>query len=340
MARVVFPIGLQKNWINKIVEKNNLDVIQIAKICKVNPRTIRDWRREKFTIPKKIVDLLANKFSIKPPNNLKLVDDYWYAIKNCKKGALRKLELYGPPGTPEGRIKGGHISQLLRKQNPEKYKNCNLRKGYVWPSESNNLAELMGILLGDGGISHDQVKITLNWFVEKEYVEYVCCLVKKLFCEAPKILFYKNPHVKVCNVTLSGIAVVEFLIKVGLGRGNKVKRQVRVPNWVTKNLEYSKETLKGLVDTDGGIFYHKHKNNNGKDYYNVGLTFTNRSKPLLDFVWKTLTKLGFHAKLAGDGVYLYRIGEVLKYEQVVKFSNSHHTQRLKDFLEKKNIGGV
>lgn len=70
-------------------------------------------------------------------------DDFWYVTKGARKGALRRLELYGDLGTPEGRRKGGINSQLRRKENPEKYRllGCNLRKKFKIEKSSIEFAE-------------------------------------------------------------------------------------------------------------------------------------------------------------------------------------------------------
>ena len=334
MPRVKFGSGQQKLWILEVLVKSGLTLSELTSKCGFNRRTLNGWKNEETTIPKSAGDLIALKTGISLPSNAQILKDYWNSSTSGRIAAYKRIELYGPPGTRESRAKGGRVSQIRRKQHPENYRNCKIRKEYVWPQESEDLAELTGILLGDGGISYDQIKISLNGSVEKEYVQYVSQLINELFHEHPKIFAYKDPLVKVCNVTLSGIALVEFFIRIGLGRGNKVRRQVCVPEWITKNLSYSIAALRGLIDTDGGVFYHDHKIN-GKSYYNIGLTFTSRSRPLLDFVQETLLKIGLHAKLSGDGVYLYRIGEVLEYERIVKFGNTHHIERLKNFSEQK-----
>ena len=53
----------------------------------------------------------SSKKQLKPCND----------AKGASKGGIKHLALYGPPGTPEGRKKGGHISQVRRKEHPEQY---------------------------------------------------------------------------------------------------------------------------------------------------------------------------------------------------------------------------
>lgn len=310
--------------------------MQLAKLCAVSDRTIRDWRREKFTISLGATKIIEHKLNYSIPDDIKYLDDFWYGLKGAKKGGLRHIELYGSPGTLEGRIKGGHISQVNRKAHPELYPRCNLTKNIFVSEKDQHLAELVGIILGDGGLTHDQLKVTLNKRDESEYIKFVEKLLTKIFKEKPHLYQYKNKNVNVCNLALSGVKLIEFLESVGVFSGNKVLRQVNVPDWIINNNVYSVACLRGLIDTDGGIYYHKHSVN-GKVYDNLGLTFTNHSRPLVLFVHRTLVGLGFSAKLVPDGVYLYRQNEVVKYAQIVKFHNFHHEIRLKTFLNRKGV---
>ena len=107
MGRVIFRKGEQRRWIDQILEKSGVCLEDIATMVKVSSRTVRDWRREKFSISDMAVQLWSDKFDLPFPDRIKRVSDYWYAVKGARKGAFRKMELYGPPGTSEGRKKGG-----------------------------------------------------------------------------------------------------------------------------------------------------------------------------------------------------------------------------------------
>ncbi|OGD83776.1 hypothetical protein A2572_01000 [Candidatus Collierbacteria bacterium RIFOXYD1_FULL_40_9] len=67
-------------------------------------------------------------------------------------------------GGGQGRSKGGVNSQINRRVNPIHYRNlgCNVAKESVTPKHSELLAETVGVILGDGGITNNQLKITLN----------------------------------------------------------------------------------------------------------------------------------------------------------------------------------
>lgn len=336
MTRAIFLNNEQSAWIEKIAEKSKFSNNELAEICEVSGKTFRDWRRGKFTISGKALLKLSKTFDEPIPSTVKNVDNFWYVEKGARKGALRRLEIYGPPGTMEGRKKGGRNSQINRKLHPELYPNCLLRKNFSFPQKSNELAELVGIILGDGGITGWQLKIYLNKETEPEYVEYVAELIVFLFKEPPKKYYFGGASQKVCVLCLGGISLIEFLDQIGLKIGNKVSLQVGVPKWILENRNYSIACLRGLVDTDGCIYSHKHITK-GFPCFNYGLTLTNHSKPLLNFAHSVLLKEGFTSRIKEHAVYLYRQKEVEKYFDIIGSHNQHHLREFENILEKKKL---
>lgn len=270
--------------------------------------------------------------------SFKILPDYWSTEKAAKRGGRATAGKHGGPGTMEGRRKGGKESQLKRKLFPELYQNCNLRKIIKIPHKSSELAEFFGIFLGDGGISNaSQITITFNKKNDRGYSCKVKKIIKNLFGIIPAI--YKLSSSKSENVirlVVSSANLVDFLEKNGIRKGNKVRNQVDVPPWIKKNLEFSKSCLRGLVDTDGGVYYHRHISNGCKSL-NIGLCFTNKSVPLLNFVKKTLERLNFNPKVSSGGynIFLYREPEVLRYEKEIDFRNSYQKERIMKYSKMK-----
>jgi len=93
--------------------------------------------------------------------------------------------------------------------------------------ENFDLAEFIGIMLGDGHLAKKYLAVTLNGVDEKEYVNYVITLFKKIFIVEP---FIHNPkNNKAIQIRSSYIGILEELRRLGLKTGNKVKHQVDVP---------------------------------------------------------------------------------------------------------------
>lgn len=268
------------------------------------------------------------------PTRFKILEPYWYIKKYAKRGASARQKLYGLLGNKETRQKGGLISQQRRRENPEKYRllGCIVRKNLKRsPKPCIDLAELLGIILGDGGITNNQIRITLNRKTDKDYAIFVRQLIYKIFGEYPTI----SKRESVLDLTLSGVNLVEALENLGLKRGNKVLNQVAIPEWILSNNEYSRVCIRGLVDTDGGLYFHHHTTK-GIKYFNIGLTFTNHSKPLIHGVYKTLIKNGFSPSLVKNKrIYIYNLEEIKRYFKVIGSNNPKHIKRLNFFLNRR-----
>lgn len=342
MARVKFKKGLQTKFLDSCFNSSKLSWLEIAKKMGISQRTLLDWRREKYTISQKVLNEFVRMFNKSLKNYpYKILSDYWSIEKAAKKGGETLAKKYGGPGTPAGRKKGGKNSQKKRKLFPELYQGCNLRKIINIPRKSADLAEFIGIFLGDGGFNNAfQIAISFNKENGYDYFKKVSGLIKKLF-GITSVVYKLSSKKKVIRLVVSSISLVEFLVKNKIEKGNKVKNQVDVPSWIKKNINYSKSCLRGLIDTDGGVYYHQHSNGKWKSF-NVGLCFTNKSKPLLDFVEKTLISLCFHPKRSwsGDNIFLYRESEVLRYEEEICFNNRHQSKRLKEYLKIKKGKGA
>lgn len=327
MGRIIFPKGKQSEFIYRVINNNKIKVDDLASICNVSSRTIRDWRREKFTISEKALLQLSQKYKVKIPAKIRCVADYWYVEKGARKGALRRLALYGSPGTLDGRRKGGRISQLRRKENPEKYRllKCIVRKSFCPISISTPFAEAVGIILGDGGMTDYQLKIYLDRNTDYGYCNYVKQLFKNVFGEYPKI--YDNKKQGTLELIISGINLIEKLSQVGLGKGDKVKRQVDFPMWIWDKIEYQVACVRGLMDTDGGLYFHKHWTN-GIRYRNLGLCFTSWSKPLLKSVVKVLEKHTIKLSIDNDQrIYVYNLDDIEKYLRIFGSNNPKIKQK-------------
>lgn len=344
MSRIKFKKGSQSKLLNDWRITSGLTWSEMSEKLGISQRTLLDWRKEKYTLSQSALNKIV-KFSqkrIKVPT-YKVVSDYWNIKKAAKKGGKVTAERYGGPGTLEGRIRGGKKSQKNRRLFPELYLNCNLRKVILIPKKSPELSEFIGVFLGDGGISNDfQITISFNRKNGKDYYEKIKKLIEKLFGIKPVVYTLASPVSKnVIRLIVSSVGLVEFLEKYNIKKGSKVRNQVDVPDWIKNEMEYSKSCLRGLVDTDGGVYYHQHSNGRWKSF-NIGLCFTNKSKPLLDFVEKTLVNMKFHPKRSwsGDNIFLYREAEVLRYKKEIGFSNVHQSKRLEEYLKIKRRKGA
>lgn len=333
MPRIIFKSDKQSQFLNEVKQDSGLNVDELALLCNVSPRTFRDWLRGEYTISEGALVALKNKLKIKLPDDIEIVDDYWYVTKGARKGALRRMELYGPVGTEKGRRKGGINSQLRRRENPEVYKllGCNLRKEFRINDPSILFAEASGIILGDGGITDHQLRITVSSLVDGPYATFIISLFEKVFGEKPS--WRKCSCCNSIDLTLSGVGLVEELERWGFVRGNKVKHQVDFPKWIWSDIEFQKACVRGLMDTDGGCYFHKHKSN-GLVYRNFGMCFTNKSLPIVSSVARILKLLEIKFSLVNQGtqIYIYSFIEIKKYFNLIGSNNPKNIKKFNGYL--------
>ena len=116
-------------------------------------------------------------------------------------------------------------------------------------------------------------------------------------------------------------------------KGNKVRQQVKVPNWICDSMEYSMACLRGLFDTDGSFYIDRHKHK-GKLYKSAGICFTNFSKPVLNFFADTLDNLNYHpTRSSSNHVVLRRQLEIKRFFSEIKPANDKHLKKFKNFYK-------
>ena len=197
------------------------------------------------------------------------------------------------------------------------YKNIN-HNITIPKTYSEQLAEMVGILLGDGHLSPTQVTVTLG--KKDEYVDYVCGLMGKLFNVKPKVITTKDGHYV---IYLGSARLVRWFLNMGLAF-NKVDSQVDIPSWCVKKRNFLVNTVRGLIDTDGSVY----KLRSG----NVQISFCNRSIPLLKSTRLALVSLGFFpSKISGFNIYLTRKNDLRLYFNKIGFNNKKNEKRFLEF---------
>jgi len=332
MSRIVLKKGKQKEFLDRIRDESKLEWPDIARLCNISERTLRDWRREKFHMRYESAKMLSKKNKIALRQIKKILPDYWSTKKAASIGAQKRYEIYGNPGTPEGRRKGGltTIRRFRTNISFSKIMKFKLRKPIKIPQNSAKLAEFIGIMLGDGFIKSNktQLGVTLNSDTDYEYSKYVKKLIKTLF--NLKLYVAQSAEYKYLTLLVSSKNLVEFLIKKGLKPGYKVANKVDIPAWVKLNKQYRIECLKGLMDTDGSFYSYEHKVC-GKIYKNFAICFTNYSTPLRESVYNLLKKMNFKPTIGEKRVYLHRRKEIVRYFKEISSSNPKFLRKYKSF---------
>lgn len=175
--------------------------------------------------------------------------------------------------------------------------------------QSEELAELVGVMLGDGNIFENQIKVFLD-SRDSEYVKYLKNLLASIIGFEPKEVLAKGENC--IKLYYYNKFLAEKLMELGLRRGDKIRNQVPIPQWIKDNPEYAKRCLKGLVDTDGCIIFCKRDKQRS-------INFTNRNLKLLSDFKEVGKKLGYNfAKANKWNTRLYRKAEVARFINDIK----------------------
>ncbi len=194
------------------------------------------------------------------------------------------------------------------------------RQNIAIPSSfSKELAEFVGIMLGDGHISPTQARISIG-MGEPEYVRYICNLIKRIFAVKPKC--FERLESNVYIVYVGSVDLVKFLLNMGLAT-NKVKQQVNIPRWIFSSREYNQGFLRGFFDTDGSIY---------KLRFGTQMSFCNHSIPLLQSTRNILTDMNYHpSRISSWKIYLTRKLDLYRYAEDISFGNKKHFRKAKEF---------
>lgn len=328
--RAIFQKGKQAIFLSKAREKINLPWSVLAQKINIHNRTLNDWKREEYSIPLNQVEVICKMSDLPLPSNIKIESPFWYTKKGAKIGALAALKKYGSVGgDPEYRKKKWY--EWWDKKTDKKHGCIAEPLPIKNPHFSKKLAEFTGIILGDGGITNGQVMIFTNMVTDRKYGFFISVLIEELFGVIPSIYF--RPAYSLMTIAVSRTKLVAFCNKkLGLKTGHKIKQQIDIPDWIKGNLEYEKACMRGLMDTDGCIFYECHNIKN-KKYCYPRLSFVTASEPLRNSVFDILHKLNLNPKIRNVNKRYVQIEDkedIKKYFKVIGSSNPKHLNRYKN----------
>lgn len=329
--RVIFPRSKQREFLEKVAELSGLPWQSVAEKVGVHERTLFDWRREKYSISLRSLKKMCDMANLSFPENIKIKEPFWSVYKAAKKGGKVTYGKYGTIGNPK-------IRQKRWREWWEKEGKHNLNKWFVardvfFPNKSPELAEFVGIMIGDGGMTRGQITISLNPLTDREYVLHVEKLVKRLFKVEPSI--NKRRGESVVAIRVSRTKLVSFCKAIGLLEGNKIRQNLDMPEWIKEEKEYYIPCVRGIMDTDGCLFMECHKMGS-KKYCYPRLSLVSASPNLRRSVYEALKCLGFSPRIRNErSVQIERRDEIKEYFDKIGSSNTKHTNKFR-----KIFGGV
>lgn len=220
---------------------------------------------------------------------------------------------------------------------------------YQLPSEfSIDLAEETGIHIGDGSMNryfsgkktHWEYTYCCNAKEEKEYLDYVETLLKKLYSLNPKRESKKKDNTSLLRYFRKEIVIFKNSIGLPLGR----KDGITIPVWVLLDDKFKIACVRGIFDTDGSIILIKRK----KSLY-PRIKISSKSKKLIIQLNDILIENNIRSIITVDRritkkhpnpiwhVEANGISNFKKYAKTFGFSNSKHLNKYK--IWKKSVGG-
>ncbi len=181
------------------------------------------------------------------------------------------------------------------------------------------LAEFIGVLLGDGNINKKETQITIaGGTIDGTYLyHHVPTIIKKLFSKESTTKRLKGEGVQ-CR--FSSKEVCNYLT-----RESKLiavdKKKCGIPQELFRETRLLKPCIRGLIDTDGGLHRHHQKN--------CQLVFTNKSFTLIESLEKGFKKLSYAPKRSYEKnrdiykLYLFD-KDVRRYFKEIGFNNPKH----------------
>lgn len=195
-------------------------------------------------------------------------------------------------------ISNFHFWQLQNKKEYKKFK-----KDAV-------LAELIGVILGDGNIEAfprtERLVISCN-SEDKELINRYGEFIAKIFKKYPT--FIKS---KISNCVRISIYEKFISKRLDIPTGNKGKSKFKIPNWILKNKRFLIAYLRGLYEAEGSFCTHKPTGT-------YKIIFYNKNKSLLNNVYKGLKILGFHPHKSQYRIQISKKKEVFQFNALTKF---------------------
>lgn len=173
-----------------------------------------------------------------------------------------------------------------------------------------DLAELIGVVLGDGNIGVFPRSECLSIFSHSDDVGFIkrySILMEKIFSKKPSVA--KRSWEKCVKISLYEKHISK---RLGIPSGARGRLKIAVPEWILSNKEFIVRYLRGLYEAEGSHSIHKPTST-------YKLFFSNRNESLLKNVFSLLKQLDFHPHMRYCDVQVSRKAEVVRLIELLQF---------------------
>jgi DNA-binding transcriptional regulator WhiA len=185
------------------------------------------------------------------------------------------------------------------------------KKEYKPFKKDNNLAELIGVILGDGHIERFPRTERLIISGNSNNPKFI-----KRYSELIRKNFNKNPKIEKTKRNCIRISIYEKFIsqRLNIPAGNRNKLKVVIPKWILSDKSYIISYLRGLYEAEGSFCIHKPTGT-------YKILFSNRNPSLLKNVYQLLKMLEFHPHKDAFRVQISKKNEVYSCKNLLNFRN-------------------
>jgi DNA-binding XRE family transcriptional regulator len=186
--RVIFPVGEQYKFLLEAKERVKISWTKFAKEIGVAKRTFNEWKNEKYSLPLGILKRICKIAKLKIPDGIEIKEPFWWTKMAGEKAGKMVYQKYGRiGGDPEYRKKKWY-EWWEREGKFRKHPFVGFTKPIKKPHLSSDLAEFVGIIIGDGGITKKQIMVSLNRETEKCYSIFVKSSLKNFLVSKRKFI--------------------------------------------------------------------------------------------------------------------------------------------------------
>ncbi len=239
------------------------------------------------------------------------------------KNAICWYSFYMRTSWNKGLTRGTHpsvlkISETMRRKKLDNFKGWRdemkrlgkIKSEYSPLEKNGDLAELIGVILGDGHICvfprTECLRIVSN-SNNAGFLRRYSGLVYKVFRKKPSISKRKSSNA--VDITIYEKRLSQ---RLDIPAGARGKIIIYVPRWIFKNNDFLIRYLRGLYEAEGSYSVHL-------ETYTHKLLFSNCNNSLLTIVEMSLKKLGFHPHRSHNKIQVSRKQEVQELLNLLQF---------------------
>jgi hypothetical protein len=185
-----------------------------------------------------------------------------------------------------------------------------IKSSYEPFEKSADLAELIGVVLGDGHIQRFPRTERLLIFSNANnpgFIERYTRIVEAIFGKKPYV--YKQKDKECIRIS---IYEKEISSRLGVPAGARKDLSLPVPEWILSNPECIVRYLRGLYEAEGSVSYHP-------PTYTHKFSFANANQSLLENVYDLMVSLGFHPSRGAKMIQISRKDEVARAIELIQF---------------------